>query len=173
MIIFCCTEYRYWYIPYLMCSTCIFKHVVCPIHILCMWSNRGNLCPICPWARALTLGLMATLMTGRCITACVMGSERTKVQRTAWCTRDSGVLERDTERYDSLMCVRFLCQLVSALFLTQGSIYYNQEKTSWYKGDWVRNRKEGWGVRWYVLYYLGLFSILYLYLTHLKVALIY
>lgn len=33
----------------------------------------------------------------------------------------------------------------------QGTIYYNQEKTSWYKGDWVRNRKEGWGVRWYVL----------------------
>lgn len=71
------------------------------------------------------------------------------------------------------MCVMFICQLVSALFLTQGAIYYNQEKTSWYKGDWARNRKEGWGVRWYVLYYLGLFSILYLYLTHVKVALVY
>uniref|UniRef100_H3D5R8 Uncharacterized protein n=1 Tax=Tetraodon nigroviridis TaxID=99883 RepID=H3D5R8_TETNG len=31
----------------------------------------------------------------------------------------------------------------------KGAIYYNQEKTSWYKGDWVRNRKEGWGVRCY------------------------
>lgn len=134
-----------------MCSTCVFKHVVCPIHMLCIWSNRENLCPVCPWARALTLGLMATRMTGRCVTAYVMGSERTKVQRTVWCTQDSGVLERDTERYDSLTCVRFIFQLVSALFLMQGAIYYNQEQTSWYKGDWVRNRKEGWGVRWYVL----------------------
>ncbi|XP_029689596.1 radial spoke head 10 homolog B isoform X1 [Takifugu rubripes] len=31
----------------------------------------------------------------------------------------------------------------------KGTTYYNQEKTSWYKGDWVRNRKQGWGVRCY------------------------
>ncbi|XP_066868479.1 radial spoke head 10 homolog B-like isoform X2 [Kogia breviceps] len=31
----------------------------------------------------------------------------------------------------------------------QGSIYYNQEGTSWYKGDWVHNVKKGWGIRCY------------------------
>ncbi|XP_068439646.1 radial spoke head 10 homolog B isoform X2 [Clinocottus analis] len=31
----------------------------------------------------------------------------------------------------------------------KGTVYYNQDKTSWYKGDWVRNNKEGWGVRRY------------------------
>ncbi|TWW81494.1 Radial spoke head 10 -like protein B [Takifugu flavidus] len=35
----------------------------------------------------------------------------------------------------------------------KGTTYYNQEKTSWYKGDWVRNRKEGWGVRWISLFW--------------------
>uniref|UniRef100_A0A8D0RQJ3 Radial spoke head 10 homolog B n=1 Tax=Sus scrofa TaxID=9823 RepID=A0A8D0RQJ3_PIG len=28
-----------------------------------------------------------------------------------------------------------------------GSIYYNQEGTSWYEGDWVHNVKKGWGIR--------------------------
>uniref|UniRef100_A0A5G2QN75 Radial spoke head 10 homolog B2 n=1 Tax=Sus scrofa TaxID=9823 RepID=A0A5G2QN75_PIG len=27
----------------------------------------------------------------------------------------------------------------------KGSIYYNQEGTSWYEGDWVHNVKKGWG----------------------------
>ncbi|KAI3365588.1 hypothetical protein L3Q82_010663 [Scortum barcoo] len=31
----------------------------------------------------------------------------------------------------------------------KGAVYYNQEKTSWYKGDWVKNNREGWGVRCY------------------------
>ncbi|KAM5213697.1 radial spoke head 10 homolog B isoform 4-T7 [Hipposideros larvatus] len=31
----------------------------------------------------------------------------------------------------------------------KGSIYYNQEGTSWYEGDWVHNIKEGWGIRCY------------------------
>ncbi|KAM6156422.1 radial spoke head 10 homolog B [Erethizon dorsatum] len=31
----------------------------------------------------------------------------------------------------------------------KGSIYYNQEGTSWYKGDWVHNVRKGWGVRCY------------------------
>ncbi|XP_074170034.1 radial spoke head 10 homolog B isoform X6 [Rhinolophus sinicus] len=31
----------------------------------------------------------------------------------------------------------------------KGSIYYNQEGTSWYEGDWVHNIKNGWGVRCY------------------------
>ncbi|XP_004691715.1 PREDICTED: radial spoke head 10 homolog B [Condylura cristata] len=31
----------------------------------------------------------------------------------------------------------------------KGSIYYNQEGTSWYEGDWVHNIKTGWGVRCY------------------------
>ncbi|XP_032951991.1 radial spoke head 10 homolog B isoform X4 [Rhinolophus ferrumequinum] len=31
----------------------------------------------------------------------------------------------------------------------KGSIYYNQEGTSWYEGDWVQNIKKGWGVRCY------------------------
>ncbi|PNI14785.1 RSPH10B2 isoform 9, partial [Pan troglodytes] len=30
-----------------------------------------------------------------------------------------------------------------------GSIYYNQEGTCWYEGDWVQNIKKGWGVRCY------------------------
>nr|XP_024213487.2 radial spoke head 10 homolog B2 isoform X2 [Pan troglodytes]XP_054511445.1 radial spoke head 10 homolog B isoform X2 [Pan troglodytes]XP_054511447.1 radial spoke head 10 homolog B isoform X2 [Pan troglodytes]XP_054511471.1 radial spoke head 10 homolog B2 isoform X2 [Pan troglodytes] len=31
----------------------------------------------------------------------------------------------------------------------KGSIYYNQEGTCWYEGDWVQNIKKGWGVRCY------------------------
>ncbi|XP_028354984.1 radial spoke head 10 homolog B isoform X4 [Physeter macrocephalus] len=31
----------------------------------------------------------------------------------------------------------------------KGSIYYNQEGTSWYEGDWVHNVKKGWGIRCY------------------------
>ncbi|NXA52244.1 R10B2 protein, partial [Nothocercus julius] len=31
----------------------------------------------------------------------------------------------------------------------KGTIYYNQEHTSWYSGDWVNNSKEGWGIRRY------------------------
>ncbi|NXD09116.1 R10B2 protein, partial [Nothocercus nigrocapillus] len=31
----------------------------------------------------------------------------------------------------------------------KGTIYYNQEHTSWYSGDWVNNNKEGWGIRRY------------------------
>ncbi|XP_058141762.1 radial spoke head 10 homolog B isoform X2 [Dasypus novemcinctus] len=31
----------------------------------------------------------------------------------------------------------------------KGSIYYNQEGTSWYEGDWVDNLKKGWGIRCY------------------------
>ncbi|OBS60615.1 hypothetical protein A6R68_08243, partial [Neotoma lepida] len=31
----------------------------------------------------------------------------------------------------------------------KGSIYYNQEGTSWYEGDWVDNIKKGWGIRCY------------------------
>ncbi|XP_036937569.1 radial spoke head 10 homolog B isoform X2 [Acanthopagrus latus] len=31
----------------------------------------------------------------------------------------------------------------------KGTVYYNQDKTSWYKGDWVKNSREGWGERRY------------------------
>ncbi|XP_056109020.1 radial spoke head 10 homolog B [Rhinichthys klamathensis goyatoka] len=31
----------------------------------------------------------------------------------------------------------------------QGVMYYNQASTSWYKGDWVNNCREGWGKRCY------------------------
>ncbi|KAM6054398.1 radial spoke head 10 homolog B [Chlamydotis macqueenii] len=31
----------------------------------------------------------------------------------------------------------------------KGTIYYDQEHTSWYSGDWVKNVKEGWGMRCY------------------------
>uniref|UniRef100_A0A2K5M850 Radial spoke head 10 homolog B n=1 Tax=Cercocebus atys TaxID=9531 RepID=A0A2K5M850_CERAT len=31
----------------------------------------------------------------------------------------------------------------------EGSIYYNQEGTCWYKGDWVQNIKKSWGIRCY------------------------
>ncbi|KAK6328282.1 hypothetical protein J4Q44_G00002600 [Coregonus suidteri] len=31
----------------------------------------------------------------------------------------------------------------------KGTIYYNQEVTSWYEGEWVNNNREGWGVRCY------------------------
>ncbi|XP_058425278.1 radial spoke head 10 homolog B-like [Diceros bicornis minor] len=31
----------------------------------------------------------------------------------------------------------------------KGSIYYNQEGTSWYEGDWVHSIKKGWGIRCY------------------------
>ncbi|KAM8837824.1 radial spoke head 10 homolog B [Spinachia spinachia] len=31
----------------------------------------------------------------------------------------------------------------------QGVVYYTRDKTSWYRGDWVRNTREGWGVRRY------------------------
>ncbi|XP_061765072.1 radial spoke head 10 homolog B [Nerophis ophidion] len=31
----------------------------------------------------------------------------------------------------------------------KGTVYYNQEETSWYKGDWIMNIREGWGIRSY------------------------
>ncbi|XP_067859868.1 radial spoke head 10 homolog B isoform X1 [Heptranchias perlo] len=31
----------------------------------------------------------------------------------------------------------------------KGTIYYNQEGSSWYQGDWVNNVREGWGIRRY------------------------
>ncbi|XP_061666136.1 radial spoke head 10 homolog B [Syngnathoides biaculeatus] len=31
----------------------------------------------------------------------------------------------------------------------KGTVYYDQEETSWYRGDWVMNEREGWGVRRY------------------------
>ncbi|XP_074453310.1 radial spoke head 10 homolog B2-like isoform X1 [Larus michahellis] len=31
----------------------------------------------------------------------------------------------------------------------KGTLYYDQEHTSWYSGDWVNNVKEGWGMRCY------------------------
>ncbi|XP_068162254.1 radial spoke head 10 homolog B [Antennarius striatus] len=31
----------------------------------------------------------------------------------------------------------------------KGVVYYNQNETSWYKGDWVENNKDGWGIRRY------------------------
>ncbi|NXV79451.1 R10B2 protein, partial [Atlantisia rogersi] len=31
----------------------------------------------------------------------------------------------------------------------KGTIYYDQECTSWYSGDWVNNIREGWGTRCY------------------------
>ncbi|XP_053813088.1 radial spoke head 10 homolog B-like isoform X2 [Vidua chalybeata] len=31
----------------------------------------------------------------------------------------------------------------------KGNIYYDQEQTSWYSGDWVNNVREGWGFRRY------------------------
>ncbi|XP_070316518.1 radial spoke head 10 homolog B isoform X1 [Odocoileus virginianus] len=31
----------------------------------------------------------------------------------------------------------------------KGSIYYNQEGTSWYEGDWIHNIRKGWGIRCY------------------------
>ncbi|NXG94675.1 R10B2 protein, partial [Stercorarius parasiticus] len=31
----------------------------------------------------------------------------------------------------------------------KGTVYYDQEHTSWYSGDWVNNVKEGWGMRCY------------------------
>lgn len=39
-------------------------------------------------------------------------------------------------------------------------MYYNQEVTSWYEGDWVNNSREGWGVRWYAYAYDILNSLL-------------
>uniref|UniRef100_A0A8C7ZB80 Uncharacterized protein n=1 Tax=Oryzias sinensis TaxID=183150 RepID=A0A8C7ZB80_9TELE len=32
----------------------------------------------------------------------------------------------------------------------EGTVYYNESKTSWYKGDWVMNNREGRGERCYV-----------------------
>ncbi|XP_029383425.1 radial spoke head 10 homolog B [Echeneis naucrates] len=31
----------------------------------------------------------------------------------------------------------------------KGTVYYSHDKTSWYKGDWVKNNREGMGVRCY------------------------
>ncbi|KAM3876854.1 radial spoke head 10 homolog B-like [Diretmus argenteus] len=31
----------------------------------------------------------------------------------------------------------------------EGTVYYNPDWTSWYKGGWVNNNREGWGVRCY------------------------
>ncbi|GAB1290450.1 Radial spoke head 10 homolog B [Apodemus speciosus] len=39
--------------------------------------------------------------------------------------------------------------LMDKIIKSHGSIYYNQEGTSWYEGDWVYNIKKGWGIRCY------------------------
>nr|XP_014345348.1 PREDICTED: radial spoke head 10 homolog B isoform X2 [Latimeria chalumnae] len=31
----------------------------------------------------------------------------------------------------------------------KGTVYYDENETSWYEGDWVNNIKEGWGIRRY------------------------
>ncbi|KAM4715130.1 radial spoke head 10 homolog B [Anableps anableps] len=31
----------------------------------------------------------------------------------------------------------------------KGTVYYNKDKMSWYDGDWVMNKREGWGERCY------------------------
>ncbi|KAM6896889.1 radial spoke head 10 homolog B [Xenentodon cancila] len=31
----------------------------------------------------------------------------------------------------------------------KGTVYYSTDKTSWYKGDWVMNNRQGWGERCY------------------------
>lgn len=45
----------------------------------------------------------------------------------------------------------FIFNFFKLISLFQGTVYYNQDKTSWYKGDWVKNNREGWGERRYVL----------------------
>ncbi|XP_041830133.1 radial spoke head 10 homolog B isoform X2 [Melanotaenia boesemani] len=53
----------------------------------------------------------------------------------------------------------FKCAKTSLLYRGQwhigkwhgkGTVYYNEDQTSWYKGDWVLNSIEGWGERRYL-----------------------
>ncbi|CAJ1080725.1 radial spoke head 10 homolog B isoform X1 [Xyrichtys novacula] len=46
-------------------------------------------------------------------------------------------------------CVSYTGQWDQGKRHGKGEEFYNQEKTSWYKGDWVRNIREGCGVRCY------------------------
>ncbi|KAM9837984.1 radial spoke head 10 homolog B [Aulostomus maculatus] len=46
-------------------------------------------------------------------------------------------------------CVSYTGQWHQGKRHGKGAVYYNQDKTSWYKGDWVMNTREGWGVRCY------------------------
>lgn len=46
-------------------------------------------------------------------------------------------------------------------------MYFNQEVTSWYEGDWENNKINGWGMRRYVLT-LKIQSLLTLY-KHKKI----
>lgn len=38
-----------------------------------------------------------------------------------------------------------------SFYSPQGLLHYNRERTSWYDGEWVHNKREGWGVRWCVM----------------------
>nr|XP_020471526.1 radial spoke head 10 homolog B2 isoform X3 [Monopterus albus] len=87
---------------------------------------RENLCATNPWARAPTPGQMVAPIWGKCMMVYAMGLEPTNVPKMVWYTKGSGIRARGMER-----------------------VYYNQDKTSWYKGDWVTNNIEGWGVRRY------------------------
>ncbi|XP_011912696.1 PREDICTED: radial spoke head 10 homolog B2-like, partial [Cercocebus atys] len=55
---------------------------------------------------------------------------------------------RHITSYSSKLEFGFLEEDPTLLCGVQGSIYYNQEGTCWYEGDWVQNIKKGWGIRW-------------------------
>ncbi|XP_074520019.1 radial spoke head 10 homolog B isoform X2 [Halichoeres trimaculatus] len=46
-------------------------------------------------------------------------------------------------------CVSYTGQWDQGAKHGKGEIFYNKDKTSWYKGYWVKNSREGWGVRGY------------------------
>nr|XP_033770609.1 radial spoke head 10 homolog B-like isoform X2 [Geotrypetes seraphini] len=45
--------------------------------------------------------------------------------------------------------VSYVGQWFLSLRHGKGTIYFNEEGTSWYEGDWVNNIRSGWGVRCY------------------------
>ncbi|XP_029432614.1 radial spoke head 10 homolog B-like [Rhinatrema bivittatum] len=46
--------------------------------------------------------------------------------------------------------VSYVGQWYDSIRHGKGTIYFNQEGTSWYEGDWVNNIRSGWGVRCYI-----------------------
>lgn len=107
----------------------------------------------------LTPGWMAALMRERYTKVCVMVSECINVPKPLPCTEVSGIWEKDRGRYvhTHIHCLNIpnmyliINIFTGVLWWLQGVMYYNQAATSWYKGQWVNNCREGWGTRWYVI----------------------